>query len=189
MSDGLEKLRKGGVVKLYDENAMKYEAFYGDEQRPKFDLALEIAEPKPPILDAGCGTGLLLPRLGQLAVGLDISLRMLKVAVDKGVRNPLVLADVETLPFRENSFSTIYSITVIQLSEHPSRTLKEMSKVLKRGGKLVVSAHRATDIAGMLVRLADEAGLRVVVVRKPCGPIVDLIVLYERPQYIDSSML
>ena len=168
-------------MKLYDRDARKYEVLYRDEQEPKFDLALELAEPKPPILDAGCGTGLLLPRLGQLALGLDISLQMLKVAVKKGVRNPLVLGDVEMLPFRENAFFTIYSITTIQLSEDPSRALEEIARVLKRGGKLVISAHRSTDIAGVLANLVDGVDLRMRTVKKPLGPVIDLMVLCEKP--------
>jgi len=81
------------------------------------------------ILDAGCGTGLLSEFINSLQsfsnvnyhyIGMDITLNMLKEFQSKLLNKnsqwkvSLILADIEFLPFRENIFDIIFSITSFQ---------------------------------------------------------------------------
>lgn len=178
----LEGLSKQEVKRIYDLNAKRYEAFYAHEQRLKHDVALRNADPRSIVLDAGCGTGLLLEKLSDdcLSVGLDVSISMLRIALAKGVSSPLVLGDVEEAPFRSSAFNTCYAITVLQLTEDQHKTLSELKRVLKPGGVLVVTAHRSTRTSRALKRLVNEVGLKVKKVINPDDDCLDLMVVCSR---------
>lgn len=122
------------LAKIYDE-------LYGEEQVAKHEAVLARLAPVEPVLDVGCGTGLLLERVTCYCVGLDLSLEMLKVAKARGraEHGDLVRGDAERMPFRELSFRTIYSVTV--LHEAPL-ALGEILKVLKPGGEAAVTVLR-----------------------------------------------
>ncbi len=92
------------------------------------------------VLDLACGTGILFPKLVakfELVVGLDYSLPMLKVASKKGFKNVrLVRGDALRLPFRDESFDTVVLSLGLRHFEDIDRSLKEIFRVLERGGKL-----------------------------------------------------
>ena len=86
------------------------------------------------ILDIGTGTG----RFAQFfkdsgfnVVGVDISLRMMAEAREKGVRD-LVRADAQHLPFRDGSFDGSIMIHVLHLVENWVRVVHEVGRVTKR---------------------------------------------------------
>jgi len=93
------------------------------------------------ILDIGCGTGVLeerLPRSAQV-VGIDITEEMVRLAKSKEIPSikTLSIGDGEHLPFRDESFDTILSCYVVKYC-NPSRLVKEMSRVLRKEGVLVL---------------------------------------------------
>jgi len=170
------RIRKTMLAKLYDAEADRYELRYGAEQISKVRDALELVPPRSPVLDAGCGTGILLRMLGRQSVGLDISESMLRIA-GRGSRSELVLGDLERMPFRGGSFRTIYSITAVQLADNLLRAMSELARVAKDGGMIVISAHRATETAKILTSSASAAGLSVISERQPDERDLDRIVV------------
>lgn len=122
----------------YSEIAESYDELYGDEQRAKYRIALKLVEPREPVLDAGCGTGMLLEHLQCYYVGLDLSLGMLRVAKRKGrgERGDLVCGDAERMPFRKRCFQSAYSVTVVH--EAPG-LLNELLRALAPGSRAVVT--------------------------------------------------
>jgi ubiquinone/menaquinone biosynthesis C-methylase UbiE len=153
----------------YDELAEGYDELYGEEQRAKYRLALALVEPREPVLDAGCGTGMLLGELRCYYVGLDVSRGMLEVAKrrGRGERGDLVCGDAEHMPFRDCSFRSAYSVTVVH--EAPG-LVGELLRVLKPGGSAVVTLLRKrAEMLGELARRApaarmvDESSLKDVV--------------------------
>uniref|UniRef100_A0A7C4B9R6 Class I SAM-dependent methyltransferase n=1 Tax=Thermofilum pendens TaxID=2269 RepID=A0A7C4B9R6_THEPE len=122
----------------YDDIAESYDELYGEEQRAKYRVVLRLVEPREPVLDAGCGTGMLLEHLQCYYVGLDLSYRMLEVARKKGrgVKGDLVCGDAERMPFRDGCFRSVYSVTVVH--EAPG-LVHELLRVLAPGGSAAVT--------------------------------------------------
>jgi ubiquinone/menaquinone biosynthesis C-methylase UbiE len=127
-------------MQRYDSIAEKYATF--NEQNPmtnldlKRDIAKIVAEKKPVlILDLACGSGRYIPFLkGNMIVGVDLSVGMLGQA--KKFKNAnLVRGDLFNLPFREDIFDLIISMSVI--GEHcplSNTLLKEISRILRLKG-------------------------------------------------------
>jgi ubiquinone/menaquinone biosynthesis C-methylase UbiE len=90
-------------------------------------------------LDAGCGTGLMLRHFPESSIGLDINPRNLKKAKIHAPQAKLVLGDIEKIPFNNNNFSTVVCTEVLEHLPTPSIALKEIFRVLEKGGLLIGS--------------------------------------------------
>lgn len=102
------------------------------------------------VLDLGCGAGhetiqaaFIVGNQGQ-AVGLDLTPEILAVArqnaKEKGLRNTcFVNSSIEDLPFDNNHFDVITSNCVINHAPDKYRVYREIFRVLKNGGRFVVS--------------------------------------------------
>ncbi|MGQ9512012.1 class I SAM-dependent methyltransferase [Thermodesulfitimonas sp.] len=146
----------GGKVALFDAYARSYDAWF---TTPRGQLVWEIErrllfsflrpQPGEEILDAGCGTGLLTKELaacGASVTGIDISPAMLAVAREKtrGFRNVvLAQADVTALPLPSNAFHGVVCFTVLEFVPRPEEALREMWRVLKPGGRMVLGVLNA----------------------------------------------
>ena len=122
--------KKQEIIKNYNLTSHFYDQRYSQIQTEKFEILLNNLElNQKKILDAGCGTGLLLEFINSLKqnstvnyhyIGMDITLNMLKEFQSKPLTKKtqwkvnLILADIESLPFRENIFDIIFSITSFQ---------------------------------------------------------------------------
>jgi len=115
----------------------------------------------PRVLEASFGTGYLLSQYASSveAHGIDLNRRMIEIARRNlalaGVNAKLVRADVEHLPYRDDSFDTL--VVTMAFSGYPEaeRALREMKRVLRPGGRMVLIEHRPSPerrIAGDLVR-------------------------------------
>jgi ubiquinone/menaquinone biosynthesis C-methylase UbiE len=91
------------------------------------------------LLDAGCGTGLMLRHFPEASIGLDINPRNLKKAKIHAPKAKLVLGDIEKIPFNNNTFSTIVCTEVLEHLPVPSVALKEIFRVLGKEGLLIGS--------------------------------------------------
>jgi SAM-dependent methyltransferase len=106
-------------------------------------LALAEVPPRASFLDVGCGTGRWVRRYGELgfsAVGVDATIGMLQIARSHKTRAPLTTGLAQCLPFPDSTFDCISDITVVQhiSYEHQSNALKEMVRVTKPGGRMVL---------------------------------------------------
>lgn len=98
------------------------------------------------LLDAGCGTGLMLRHFPKASVGLDINPRNLKKAKIHAPQAKLVLGDIEKIPFKNNLFSTIICTEVLEHLPKPDVALKEIFRVLQKGGFLIGSVPAKNPI-------------------------------------------
>ncbi len=116
--------------------------------RRKAVKVLEKDNPKK-ILDVATGTADFAIEANkhlqpESIIGVDISEEMLSIGrtkiAKKGLENIIQLqsGDSENLPFEDNSFDAIIVAFGVRNYENLEKGLKEMNRVLKRGGKLVV---------------------------------------------------
>jgi ubiquinone/menaquinone biosynthesis C-methylase UbiE len=97
------------------------------------------------ILDVGVGSGKLTSKYSNSKddniIGLDISLNMLKEAKKNLNVIPLVKADGEFLPFRDNSFDAIICSELLYYLEKPEMFIQESKRVLKKNGTLLIISN------------------------------------------------
>jgi SAM-dependent methyltransferase len=101
-----------------------------------------------PLLDAGCGVGAMtesLAEAGVRVIGIDYSIGSIAAAGDRRLRP--VAGDLTSLPFCDESFARIASVGVIQHFTDPARMLRELLRVTRRGGDLVIATTNAECLA------------------------------------------
>jgi ubiquinone/menaquinone biosynthesis C-methylase UbiE len=137
---------------LFDDWPEKYDQWFTTPigtliKKYEGELILDLLRPTQGeiILDAGCGTGVFtldILSLGARIIGLDISLPMLTRAAQKAGEYPFqtVLADMATLPFQENSFDKVVSVTAIEFFKGAKDVVRELFRVTKHGGCVVVAS-------------------------------------------------
>lgn len=103
------------------------------------------------LLDIGCGNGYLLEKIARLnpevkLFGLDFSEKLLKNAKKRlGGKVKLVRANALALPFAGEEFDIVIISEVIEHLEDPTGGLIEANRVLKRGGRLVLTFPNASS--------------------------------------------
>lgn len=93
-----------------------------------------------PILDLGCGEGKIAKILfdkGVIDIGLDNDPKIVRIARSSKVYKRVVVGDARNLPFKNNSFSTIFSNCVIEHIPEKTRVLKEVKRVLRKDGVFI----------------------------------------------------
>lgn len=110
------------------------------------ELLLDLLRPKHKeiILDAGCGTGVFTLDIlssGPHVIGLDISLPMLIRAGQKAKGYPfqILLGDILSLPFPENFFDRVVSVTALEFITDAKGAIRELFRVTKKRGCIVVA--------------------------------------------------
>lgn len=111
-------------------------------------------------LDAGCGTGnysLELVRRGARVRGIDPSAKMLEIARGKAHEQGLPVefthGFVEDLPFPDQTFDLITSITVLEFASSPEVAVAEMVRTLRPGGRLVLGVLNSWSLWALTRRL------------------------------------
>lgn len=142
--------------------------------RPVHDAVLTRIDGTRPgtLVDLGCGTGQLTQRLvcsfpGAAVVGVDLSAGMLTEAARRlgraGGAGPLVRADAQQLPFAASTVDVVVCTESFHWYPDQARTLGELARVLKPGGRLLIGSIAAvTGTGDRLLRRATGAGGRTV---------------------------
>jgi SAM-dependent methyltransferase len=129
------------------------------------------------ILDAGCGTGLMLHELKPLgtAEGVDISDEALQFCRKRGLEN-VRNADLLDLPFPAEQFDVVTALDVLEHLDDDTGALREFRRVLKPGGRAFifapahrwlwslqdeVSHHKRRYVARTLRDAVTKAGLEI----------------------------
>jgi len=114
------------------------------------------------ILDAGCGSGPVMAALrdrGAIVTGFDKSAGMLELARRRlGDEADLQVADLASpLPFRDGSFDDVIASLVLHYLQDWGPPLTELRRVLKPGGRLIVSVDHPFAITLMHREAGREA--------------------------------
>lgn len=116
-----------GYLDSFEENI--FLRFLGDLERKK-------------VLDIGCGTGRAIPELkhrGGEVVAADLSAKMLDLTSKKFPGIKTVVADIEDLPFEDESFDMVVAMFVVVHLGDLQRAFDEAYRVLKNGGIFILS--------------------------------------------------
>lgn len=148
MSNDTEKIKKryNRVSKVYDLLEKPMESMTMGKWRGKI---IEKIEGKK-VLEVGVGTGKnLLHYPEDLEVtGIDFSKDMLAKAREKtkNLKNiNLIEMDAQDMDFEDNTFDTVVTSCVFCSVPDPIEGLKEIKRVCKNGGKIVMLEHVRSD--------------------------------------------
>jgi 2-polyprenyl-3-methyl-5-hydroxy-6-metoxy-1,4-benzoquinol methylase len=130
--------------------------------------------PAHSLLDAGCGDGRFLAAIArtgmapQRLTGCDISARILETARQSVAREggtvELAQANLERLPFDDASFDVVISIQVIEHLLDVGAGIRELARVLRPGGRLLLSTDNSHNRISQVLnapRTAVVRGLRL----------------------------
>lgn len=123
-------------------------------------LARHLPRGAAPVLDAGCGTGLLgdwLGIAGYPAVdGLDLSEGMLAVAAKKKTYRALYRAALgTTLPFAENAYAGIICTGVFTTGHVGPEGLDDLLRICRPGGAIVLTVKGTIWDSGFATHVED----------------------------------
>ena len=156
-----------GFTAGYDQLAQDAYASCFAYSRRRLDLLLARLLPEtsasPRLVDVGCGTGHHLKALrarGYDAVGVDGSGAMLAEAKQADGGAPLAQSDVGRLPFLSDTFDAALSVEVLRYLDEPLPMLREIARVLRPGGRCLVTAVPWLSLNGypLLNRLLPRGG-------------------------------
>ena len=148
------------------ENRTYYDDFSGWYERERaggyhalidameVDAVREFAVGKR-VLEAGCGTGLVLSRLSAVAseaYGFDLSAGMVEKARARGL--PVSLGSITAVPFRDNAFDFVCSFKVLAHVPDIERALSELARVTRPGGVLALEFYNPWSLRYAAKRIA-----------------------------------
>jgi demethylmenaquinone methyltransferase/2-methoxy-6-polyprenyl-1,4-benzoquinol methylase len=172
---------------FFNDHAEQWlEMYYKDQATGRYDkhqrdferlFSLLPLKPGDHVLDAGCGTGVLVPfildRIGETGIlyELDFADRMIeanrRLHDAKGIR--FIVADTESAPLEAASCDAVVCFSCFPHFHDKGKALKALSRILKPSAILAIShfdsaeginRHHGSCRAVMHDRLPDEAAMR-----------------------------
>src|SRR5437870_3430205 len=138
------------VARVYENIAWFYDLTFGPALHPgRVDAIRRMAiKPGDRVLEVGVGTAInaaLYPSDCSVT-GVDFSSSMLEKARDrvarKGVRNVRLLQmDAANMKFADDTFDIVYAPSVISVVPDPVAVAREMRRVCRAGGRIVILNH------------------------------------------------
>lgn len=138
------------VARVYEKLAGVYDVVFGPALHPgRVDAIRRMGiRPGDRVLEVGVGTGInaaLYPHDCSVT-GIDLSSSMLEKAHDRiarnGVRNVrLLVMDAANLKFADDTFDIVYAPYVISVVPDPVAVTREMRRVCRPGGRIVILNH------------------------------------------------
>ena len=131
----------------FDSVAAKWDemrsAFFGEGVRAAAIAASDIT-PSSIVADVGVGTGFLSTgalAAGARVIGIDSSDRMLEEARKRFAREHFEarVGEIDALPLTTGEVDVVLANMVLHHAPDPPRAIREMSRVLKPGGRLVIT--------------------------------------------------
>jgi ubiquinone/menaquinone biosynthesis C-methylase UbiE len=112
------------------------------------------------LLNLGCGDGpqtIIFSNFVREIVSLDINRKRIENAKKACKKfnvenNSFCIADAHSLPFKGGVFDSILCIDLIEHVENPRKVLKEVNRVLRRGGTVLITFPTAWEVYRIIVK-------------------------------------
>ena len=123
------------------------------------------------VLDVGCGFGVMCTVVageipGSEVVGVDISIPLLEYAND-AIRGESIErrisfkeANVEKMPFEDNSFDVVFNVSMVHLVDEPVSMLNEIQRILKSEGCLFIKDLRRSWLRAFEKEISNALTLK-----------------------------
>ena len=138
------------VEKVYQNIAQNYDYTYGPTLHPGRLEAIKKMRIRPgtEVLEVGVGTGInlsLYPKASRVT-GIDLSSKMLakaqsRIDEKKLAHCQLMEMDATKMKFADNSYDVVYAPYVISVVPDPVAVAREMYRVCRPGGRVVILYH------------------------------------------------
>jgi SAM-dependent methyltransferase len=155
------------VVDAYDQWHSRFDSPEDPIDAPWHQLAI----PQLPdlqgsrVLEIGCGRGgfsAYLAGRGADLVAADFSPTAVRMAAHRLEPHPnaeAVVADIEAIPFDRGTFDVVISLDTLEHVPHPTLAVAELVRVLRPGGKLILTTNNYVSLIGLwrlVMRLAGK---------------------------------
>lgn len=153
---------------FWDHVAGVYDVFVnvinGKTHRALRRIVADQIRPGDSVLECACGTGLLTAAIagkcGKLTA-TDFSAKMQKRAEKNcaAYRNiTFDFADITALCYPDNTFDSVVAGNVIHLLDDPLKALRELNRVCRPGGRLIIPTYMNKDRKGKTSGFASAVG-------------------------------
>ena len=156
---------------FWDRIAAVYDLFgniyNGKVNREMCEAVCSQIEKTDNVLECPCGTGMIFELIAgkcRKLVASDFSHGMLEQTQRKCRKYANVevrFADIMALDFPDESFDIVIAANVIHLLDEPVQALKELDRVCRQGGKLIIPTYvndENTGKTGNFARIVNKAG-------------------------------
>ncbi len=165
-------LEKRQVKRAYKFYAPAYDFVFDWIFHPGREQAMRLLDVKrtDPVLEVGIGTGLNLPLYPTHChiTGIDLSEEMLEKAQDKVIELGLIsvtlkVMDATVMDFGDSEFDSAVATYTISAVPDPVGVLREMRRVVKPGGSIVLLNHFRSErrVVGRLEDLVSPVCTRL----------------------------
>jgi SAM-dependent methyltransferase len=144
-------------VTVFDQHADEYDRWF-DEHEHVYQAEIEALRAFMPStglgVEVGVGTGRFAVPL-RIRIGVEPAKHMALLAKRRGVE--VVQALGERLPFRDGQFDLVLLVTVVCFVDDVPILLRELNRVLKPGGHLIIGFINRNSEIGRLYESRKEA--------------------------------
>ncbi|HEX4521415.1 MAG TPA: glycosyltransferase [Gaiellaceae bacterium] len=123
--------------------------------------ALARSRPRS-VLDAGCAAGSLTPTLREAGateiVGVDLEPAMLAAASRRWPQERWLRGDLARLPFADGELDAAVSLGVLEYVDDPVAVLRELARVVRPGGTVLISVQQRHAPNDLGFRFAESLG-------------------------------
>jgi SAM-dependent methyltransferase len=126
---------------------------------PLADRVVGLVPSGAVVADVGCGNGVYLERLRRrgrnpTVVGFDLSAGMARAAL---AHAPTAVADAQALPLRDASVDVVLCLHMLYHVPDIARAVRELRRVLRPGGRVLVTTNGAGHTAELKAVMDDAA--------------------------------
>ncbi len=122
---------------------------YDRKSRTRWNFAMKNIDNGSIVLDVACGDGIfgqnLIEKKGCTVFGVDCAQIALEASLKKGVNSSYCDISDDKFPFESETFDYATALCCIEHLLDPIHCVKEMLRVVKTGGKLIITLPNAVN--------------------------------------------